>query len=77
MVDATGIALDEIGRPIPNTCMLGAFAKTTGWLSLDSVLLVLTEYFEGESLEKNATCAKRGFEETRVLEAYKELDDAV
>lgn len=67
IVDATGIALQEIGRPVTNTCMLGAFAKTTGWLSLDSVLSSLKDYFEGALLAKNLKCAQRGFEETKVI----------
>ncbi len=31
-VDATRISFDELGRAIPNTAMLGAFVKTTGWI---------------------------------------------
>ena len=38
VVNATHVALCEVGRDIPNTCLLGALAATTGWLSLDSVL---------------------------------------
>ena len=30
LVDATAIALERLGRNIPNTAMLGAFAKVTG-----------------------------------------------
>lgn len=66
VVNATEIALAEIGRPITNTCMLGAFARTTGWLTLEALLSVLKEYFEGSLLTKNARCAERGFAETRV-----------
>ena len=65
-VDATQIALDEIGRDIPNTCLLGALAATTGWLKLDSVLQGLGEYFEGEMLNKNLRNAERGFREVEV-----------
>ena len=65
-VDATRIGLEEIGRPITNTTMLGAFARTTGWVKLDSVLSGLEQYFSGSSLEKNIKCARRGYEETRV-----------
>ena len=35
-INATGIALEEIKRPSTNTCLVGAFAATTGWVSLDS-----------------------------------------
>ena len=31
LVNATGIAVQEVGRDIPNTCLLGAFAAVTGW----------------------------------------------
>lgn len=65
-VDATKIALEEIGRQITNTCMLGAFARTTGWLQLDSILASLEEYFTGTVLQKNIRCARRGYEETKV-----------
>jgi 2-oxoisovalerate ferredoxin oxidoreductase gamma subunit len=65
--DATAIALEEIGRPIVNTCMLGVFAKTTGWVSLDSILASLEEHFSGPLLEKNARAVRRGFAAAQVL----------
>ena len=65
-VDATKIALEEIGRQITNICMLGAFARTTGWVQLDSILSSLEEYFAGTALQKNIRCAQRGYEETKV-----------
>lgn len=64
--DATSIGLEEIGRPITNTCMLGVIARTTGWVKLDSILVTLPEYFSGTILEKNLTCIKRGYDETRI-----------
>lgn len=64
-VDADKIAVKEIGRPIPNTCLLGAFAATTGWLKLESVLLSLDEYFSGERSITNKTCATIGFHEVK------------
>lgn len=63
MVDATGIALREIGRPISNTCMLGAIARTTGWVGLDSVCSSLAVYFHGEMLKRNEAAARKGFHE--------------
>ncbi len=67
VVDATKIGLEEIGAPITNTCMMGAFARTTGWLQLDSVLYGLGERFSGPVLERNIRCVKRGFEEVMVF----------
>lgn len=37
-VDATAIAIDKIGRNIPNTPMLGALVKVTGIIKLESLL---------------------------------------
>ena len=68
MVDATGIALEEIGVPIGNSCMLGAFAGTTQWLSLDSVLAALEKFFKGERLKRNIRSAERGFNEITVTQ---------
>lgn len=66
VVDATGIALDEIGRDIPNTCLIGAMAAATGWFSLDAVKGCLSEYLGGEMLEKNIRSATRGYQEVEV-----------
>ena len=66
VVNATHIALCEIGRDIPNTCLLGALAKVTGWVSLDAILKGLGDYLEGEMLEMNLRNARRGYEEVEV-----------
>ena len=66
VVDATKIAIEVIGIPATNTCLLGAFAAITGWVSLDAIFLALEDYFEGTALAKNITCAQRGFQEAKV-----------
>lgn len=66
-INATGIGLEEIGRPVTNTCMLGAFAKTTSWIHVDSILASLEEYFSGELLSNNKKCVQRGYKETEVI----------
>ena len=66
VADATTIAKEEIGIPATNTCMLGVFAKTTGWLSLESIVDALGDYFKDRLLEKNVRIAERGFRETKV-----------
>ena len=65
-IDATAVALQEIGRDIPNTCLLGALAATTGWVSLDSVVKGLSEYLDGDLLTKNIRNATRGYTEVEV-----------
>lgn len=68
IIDATEVGLKEIGLPATNTCMLGAFAKTTGWVGLESLIQSLSEYFEGEMLKKNIRCVERGFEEVVIAQ---------
>lgn len=75
-LDATGIALQVIGKPITNTCTLGAFASTTGWLKLESLQASFKDYFSGKLLEDNLRCAERGYQDVEVLE-FKEVADAV
>ncbi len=65
-IDATRIAINEIGAPITNTCILGAFAATTHWVSLDSILSSMEKNFTGERLRMNINSARRGFKEVRV-----------
>lgn len=40
-VDATGLALELLGRPITNTAMIGAFSKATGLLDLKSLEAII------------------------------------
>ena len=65
-VNATRIGLEEIGMRITNTSMLGAFARTTDWVKLESIVDSLEEYFTGEILKKNKRCVERAYEETTV-----------
>jgi Pyruvate/2-oxoacid:ferredoxin oxidoreductase gamma subunit len=67
-VDADAIALEELGIPSPNTCVLGAFAAATGWIPLESLLSSLAEYFHGDILKKNARTIERGFEEVKTIQ---------
>ena len=66
LVDATALALDEIGRAIVNTCMLGVMARVTGWVKLESVLASLEMNFEGGLLRKNEELVRRGYESVRI-----------
>ena len=68
VVDAEAIALEELGIPSPNTCMLGAFAAATKWIPLDCVLSSLEQYFRGAVLERNMRTVKRGYEEVNIQE---------
>jgi 2-oxoacid:acceptor oxidoreductase gamma subunit (pyruvate/2-ketoisovalerate family) len=65
-VDATGIALElgllVAGLPVVNTSILGAFAKTTGEIKLDSVLRAVRETWPGSVGEKNLKATELAYE---------------
>lgn len=67
VVDATKIAVEEIGRDIPNTCLLGAFAAATQWVTLDSIIQCLSDYLSGDMLQGNIRSCRRGFQEVKVI----------
>ncbi len=67
--DAFGIALEIFGRTITNSIMLGAFSRTTGLVSLDSLSMGMEAVaFRDAALDKNLQALHRGYEETRVLD---------
>ncbi len=68
IIDANKIALEEIGLPIPNTVVVGAFAKMSGLLEIEPVIEALQDYFSGKKLAANEICAKRGFEEVKIFD---------
>jgi pyruvate ferredoxin oxidoreductase gamma subunit len=67
VLDATKIALETIGRPIPNTPMLGAFVKITGLIKLETLQEDLRKKFEKKFSEKiiqgNLDAINRAYEE--------------
>ncbi len=70
-VDATRIAkelgLVVAGWPVVNTAMLGALARATGLVSIDSVVDAIMEFWSGRErvAELNAEAARRAYRETR------------
>jgi pyruvate ferredoxin oxidoreductase gamma subunit len=61
-VHGTRIAVDVIGRPIPNMVMLGAFAGLTGRVSLESLQAVVRERLGGKVGEMNAEAVQKAYE---------------
>ena len=67
LCDAVSIALEIFKRPITNTLMLGAFAKTTGLVSLDSLRAAVEDSdFRDAGLKQNLLALERGYNETTV-----------
>lgn len=68
-VNATQIAIDEIGRPIPNTPMIGALIKVGGFMQLETVYKDIEHKFLkklGErGVQGNINAVKRAYQEVQ------------
>lgn len=62
-LDATAIAQECIGRSIPNTTMLGAFAKATGLVNEEILFETINKAFG----KKNEEAARLGFERVEII----------
>ncbi len=56
-VPATELALTHLGRPTPNSALLGGFAALTGVVTLDAVLHAFRQRFPGPVGEANVATA--------------------
>ena len=56
---ATQIALEELGRPIMNTAIMGAFAGVSGAISFDAIERSIRNRFGDDLGEKNVRSARR------------------
>jgi pyruvate ferredoxin oxidoreductase gamma subunit len=69
-VDASGIALDTIKRDIPNTPIVGAFAKTTGVIDVEAFKGLLAKNlgkkFGQEMIDANFAAVDRAYQEVTV-----------
>lgn len=50
---ATGMAMEEIGRPIPNTALLAGLLALTELMPQDALIAALKGRFQGDILDKN------------------------
>ncbi|MFQ5901790.1 MAG: 2-oxoacid:acceptor oxidoreductase family protein, partial [Thermodesulfobacteriota bacterium] len=64
-IPATKLALEILGRPIPNTTLLGAFSGATGVVSLQALVKSLEGRFSGSMLDKNLKAANAAYERMR------------
>lgn len=61
-VPATDLARERLGRPLPNTALLGAFAALTGLVSIDAVANAIRQRFAGQIGDANAAVARDAFD---------------
>jgi len=64
-VPATEIAIKILGLPITSTAMLGAVARVTGIVSLQSIEKTVRERFRSDIAEKNFAVIREAYEEVR------------
>jgi pyruvate ferredoxin oxidoreductase gamma subunit len=68
-VDASHIAIEEMGREITNTPMLGAFARATGLFDMEDLAEQLRAWFgkkiSAEAIEANVRAMRRAAEEVQ------------
>ncbi len=60
-VPATEIALEHLGRPLPNAVLLGGFAALSGLITLDAVSHAIRDKFSGKVAEANVAAAAQAF----------------
>ena len=65
-VDGTQVALDCIGKPIPNGSMLGTLS-VSGIVSIDSTEKALIDFFGERAGEKNARAAREAYKRIKEL----------
>jgi 2-oxoacid:acceptor oxidoreductase gamma subunit (pyruvate/2-ketoisovalerate family) len=64
-IQATQIALKILGAPITNTAMLGAVARATKIVSLESIEKTVKERFRSDLAEKNFAVIKEAYQEAK------------
>jgi len=64
-VPATEISIKVLGMPITNTAMLGAVARVTGIVSLQTVEKMVKGRFRADVAEKNFAVVKEAYEEVK------------
>jgi pyruvate ferredoxin oxidoreductase gamma subunit len=64
-VPATQIALEHVGRAVPNVPLLGGFAAVAGQVGLESVIAAIRQMFPDAIAERNVAAAAEAFDTVR------------
>ncbi len=71
-VPATELALEHVGKPVPNAALLGAFAALTGVVGLDAVSAAIGERFPAAVAARNVDAARAAYDHVNAtLERYR------
>ena len=61
-VPASQLALEYVGRPLPNAALLGGFAAVSGLIRFESVAAAIEDKFSGPVAAGNTAAAKAAFD---------------
>jgi pyruvate ferredoxin oxidoreductase gamma subunit len=62
-IPASEIAREQVGRPLPNTALLGGFAAMTRVVERSAVAQAIATKFSGEIADRNVRAARVAFEQ--------------
>jgi pyruvate ferredoxin oxidoreductase gamma subunit len=71
---ATELALEHLGRPLPNAVLLGGFAALTSRVTLESIATAIRQRFIGDTGERNVAAATAAYQ--LVVKAEQEFERA-
>lgn len=72
-IDATGIALETLGKPITNTAMYGALVAASGLVSLESAINSIRQEMKPALINKNIEIVRRAYEACKTSEPTKTI----
>lgn len=73
-VDATGLAMEILGRPITNTAILGSLVKLSGAFTLEQLNAAIKDQFKGAVATKNIDLVKKVYEQVEIQQPVKPYD---
>jgi pyruvate ferredoxin oxidoreductase gamma subunit len=62
VVNATGLAREHLGRPIPNAALIGGFSAITGQLTIEAIEKAIRMKFSGPVAEGNVAAARAAYD---------------
>jgi len=72
-LDAVTLALEEVGRAVTNTPMLGAVIRATGVVPIEAIEDAIRKRWKGEIGEKNVKAVRRAYNEVAYSPAKVEV----
>jgi len=62
VVNATGLAREHLGRPIPNAALIGGFSAITGQLTIEAIEKAIRTKFSGPVADGNVAAARAAYD---------------